>query len=170
MAELGWGIVCKIAQGKAEARRKKEVNNMEHLLVDTKPATEEAKMESPGYKEDKGKLRYDLLPPHALDELAKVYTYGANKYTDNNWRKGMKWGRVFGALMRHLWKFWAGEEKDKESGILHLSHALWGVVTLLEYCNDSLYSDFDDRIMGIGRDIAKDIAEDIFVDLKGGIL
>ncbi len=112
-----------------------------------KPATEADKKAAPGYKEDKGKLRYDLLPPYALDELAKVYTYGANKYTDNNWRKGMKWGRIYAALMRHLWKFWAGEDRDKESGILHLSHALWGVVTLLEYCdNGPRYYSFDDRI------------------------
>ncbi len=113
--------------------------------VNTKPDSEKDKITAPGYKEDKGKLRYDLLPPYALSELAKVYTYGADKYTDNNWRKGMKWGRIFGALMRHLWKFWAKRERDKESGILHLSHALWGVVTLLEYSNGNKYSMFDDR-------------------------
>jgi hypothetical protein len=131
----------------------KDVSDIEHHRTEIlqgevceKPATEADKRAAPGYKEDKGKMRYDLLPPYALNELAKVYTYGADKYTDNNWRKGMKWGRIFAALMRHLWKFWAGEAKDKESGILHLSHALWGVVTLLEYSENDKYYEFDDRI------------------------
>lgn len=32
--------------------------------------------------------RYDLLPMHAIERLAKVYEAGAKKYDANNWRKG----------------------------------------------------------------------------------
>jgi len=84
-------------------------------------------------KHDKGKLRYDLVPPDALNELAHVYTYGASKYTDRNWEKGMDYGRVFAAIQRHLWAFWSGEELDKESNLHHLAHAAWGCLTLLSY-------------------------------------
>lgn len=97
-----------------------------------------------GCKFDLGKSRYDLIPPNPLEELARVYTYGAKKYDDNNWRKGLKWGRVFGAIMRHLWRFWWGEDFDKESGLPHLSHAAWGCFTLLEYM--ITHKELDDRI------------------------
>lgn len=84
-----------------------------------------------GVKYDEGKNRYDLIPPDALDELAKVFTYGTIKYEDRNWEKGMGWGRLFGAAMRHLWAFWRGEDKDPESGLHHLAHATWNCLCLL---------------------------------------
>ena len=82
---------------------------------------------------DKDKLRYDLLPTHALASLAEVYTFGAVKYSDNNWRKGMAWGRCFASCLRHLFAWWRGEDIDKESGLPHLSHAAWNIITLMEY-------------------------------------
>ena len=42
-----------------------------------------------GTKNDGGKLRYDLIPPRALEALAYVYTIGAAKYSDRNWEKGI---------------------------------------------------------------------------------
>jgi len=94
-------------------------------------------------KYDSGKERFDLLPPGPLFELAKVYTYGAQKYGKRNWEEGMEWGRVFAAIQRHLWKFWNGEENDIESGLSHLAHAAWGCLALLEYINT--HPEMDDR-------------------------
>jgi Domain of unknown function (DUF5664) len=88
---------------------------------------------SQGVKYDKDKLRYDLIPPEALDELAKVLTFGAAKYADRNWEKGMNWGRVFGAAMRHMWAWWRGEAKDPETNYSHLSHAITCIAFLLTY-------------------------------------
>jgi hypothetical protein len=81
-----------------------------------------------GVKFDDGKTRYDLIPPEPLEILSKIYTIGASKYSENNWRKGIKWSRVFSAVMRHLWAFWRGEDYDKEevlpqSGLPHVMHA-----------------------------------------------
>lgn len=84
-------------------------------------------------KHDQGKLRYDLIPAYALEELARVYTIGANKYSDNNWRKGMNWGRVFRALMSHAWKWWRGESHDQDDGQHHLSSVAWCTFTLMEW-------------------------------------
>lgn len=86
-----------------------------------------------GVKYDGDKERFDLLPPGPLTELARVYTFGATKYADRNWEKGMRWGRVFAACMRHLWAWWRGEEVDKESGLSHLAHAAWNIFALMEY-------------------------------------
>lgn len=100
--------------------------------------------EATGRKDDNGKLRFDLLPVRPLEQIASIYTYGANKYDDNNWRGGISWGRVFGASMRHLWAFWRGEDNDPESGLSHLAHAAFGCLTLLEYMET--HRELDDRI------------------------
>lgn len=94
---------------------------------------EEGNMAEQGQKYDTGKLRYDLLPPKALEHLVKIYTDGSMKYAPRNWEKGMSWGRIFAAVMRHLWAFWAGETYDKDSGCLHVAHAAWGCLALVEY-------------------------------------
>ena len=100
---------------------------------------------SEGLKYDEDKLRFDLLPPKALELLAEVYTSGAKKYEDRNMEMGMSWGRVFGAAMRHLWAFWRGEDKDAESGLYHLAHAAWCCLTLLDYVSHKQFKKFDDR-------------------------
>lgn len=76
-----------------------------------------------GIKHDGGKLRYDLISPVSLEGLVQVLTFGATKYGDRNWEKGMSWGRVFGAAMRHLWKWWLRRGIDNETGLSHLAHA-----------------------------------------------
>lgn len=76
-----------------------------------------------GKKHDDGKLRYDLIPHEVEEELAKVLTFGARKYDDNNWQ-GVGFDRYLAALRRHLAADRRGELLDEESGFLHLSHAL----------------------------------------------
>jgi hypothetical protein len=82
----------------------------------------------------KDKIRHDLVAPWALNEIARVYTYGTQKYDDDNWWKGLKWKRdVFGCILRHIWKWFRGEVNDDESGLHHLAHAAWNCITLMEY-------------------------------------
>jgi len=97
----------------------------------------------PGKKYDYGKARYDLIPGDSLDQLVKVYTYGATKYADHNWRKGMSWSRCFGAMMRHSWRWFRGESLDKESGCHHLAMAAWYCMSLMWY--EKHHPDKDDR-------------------------
>lgn len=81
-----------------------------------------------------GKIRYDLIAPYSLEQLAKVYTYGTIKYDDDNWWKGLKWkAEVFGCITRHIWKWFRGEKNDDESGLHHLAHAAWNCFALMEY-------------------------------------
>lgn len=100
-------------------------------------------MKKGGVKFDQGKLRYDLIPHDALRQLVEIYTHGAKKYDDNNWRKGMKWGRIYGATQRHLTAFWEGEDIDPDSGLHHLAHAAWGCFALLNFIEE--HKEFDDR-------------------------
>jgi hypothetical protein len=96
-----------------------------------------------GRKDDTGKLRYDLLPPVPLAEVAKVYTIGAQKYADRNWEKGLQWGRVYAALQRHANVWWAGERNDPADGQHHLASVVWCALALMEY--ERTHPDLDDR-------------------------
>lgn len=85
-----------------------------------------------GIKYDDGKLRYDLIPPEVLEELAKIYTFGANKYGDDNWKSlSNPDSRFYAALIRHIQEFRKGIMFDEESTFHHLSHALWNISALL---------------------------------------
>ena len=84
-------------------------------------------------KFDTGKLRYSLVPPKAIKELAKVLTYGAKKYKPNNWQKVEDANRYVDALYRHLEAWRSGEKLDNESRLSHLSHALTNVAFLIHF-------------------------------------
>ena len=86
-----------------------------------------------GQKFDSDKLRYDLLPPELLEEVARVLAFGAEKYSARNWELGMQWSRPFGAMMRHMWAWWGGEDKDPETGYSHLAHAACCIAFLVAY-------------------------------------
>ena len=98
---------------------------------------------SEGTKFDGGKVRMDLLPPEFLFGTATILTFGANKYADRNWELGMDWSRTFGALMRHMWCWWAGKgpttksflfgSTDEETGHSHLWHAACCLAFLVTY-------------------------------------
>ena len=96
-----------------------------------------------GVKYDGGKPRFDLIPAVPLETLAKIYTMGAEKYADRNWEKGIQYSRIYAAVMRHLNKYWSGENLDPESDLPHLAHAAWGLLALLEF--DATHPELDDR-------------------------
>ena len=82
-------------------------------------------MEQIGHKDDDHKIRLDLIPPEVIMEIGKVLTFGAIKYAPNNWQQLPNFNRrYYAAALRHLMAWRMGEDFDKESGLLHLSHAL----------------------------------------------
>lgn len=97
-----------------------------------------------GIKHDYNKVRLELYPPEALLATAQVLTFGAKKYRDRNWEKGIHFSRVFGALMRHLWSWWRGEDLDPETGLNHLHHAGCCIAFLQTYVERGMEA-FDDR-------------------------
>lgn len=97
-----------------------------------------------GIKHDTDKVRLDLYPPEALFATSRILTFGAKKYADRNWEKGLKFSRVFGAAMRHLWSWWRGENTDPETGENHLHHAACCITFLQTYVERGMDS-FDDR-------------------------
>ncbi len=92
---------------------------------------------------NEGKIRYELIPAFALEQLALAYTYGAQKYSDDNWRKGFSWRKTIGSLLRHVYKWARGEKLDDESNCHHLAMAAWNAFTLLMFEKSSV--GIDDR-------------------------
>lgn len=100
-------------------------------------------MKEEGLRFNEGKLRVDLVPPSAITGIAEVLGFGAQKYAPNNWKKGMAWSKVSSSLQRHLLAFLEGEDRDKESGLLHIDHVLCNAAFLKEYYK--ICPQFDDR-------------------------
>ena len=84
-------------------------------------------------KFDYGKLQYSLIPQEVMKELAKVLTYGADKYGAENWKLCDNKSRYVDALYRHLEAWRGGELLDKESGLSHLSHAITNLAFLIYF-------------------------------------
>lgn len=77
-----------------------------------------------GRKQDNNKQRWDLLPLQPINEIVKVLTFGAKKYSDNNWQQvSNAKERYYAALMRHIVAWREGEWLDDESKLPHLAHA-----------------------------------------------
>jgi len=100
-----------------------------------------------GLRYDDGKLRYDLMPPDAIEEIVRVFTVGARKYAERNWENGMKWGKCAAALERHLAKWKKGASRDEEyPELYHMAMVAWNAIALLTY---ELRDVGENDIMGI---------------------
>ena len=75
-------------------------------------------------KNDDGKLLWHLLPTEALEEIIKVLQYGAEKYSEDNWRTRpyLTRNRIVNASKRHQAAIDKGELYDEETGLLHSAH------------------------------------------------
>jgi hypothetical protein len=93
----------------------------------TRPAfrTREEALEAMGVKGDDGKDRWDLLPWEQVRDVVKVLTFGAKKYSPDNWQKVPDGrNRYFSAAFRHILAAHGGEKLDPESGLSHWAHAV----------------------------------------------
>lgn len=90
----------------------------------------------PGAKLDAGKNRLGLVLggfSRALQEVGKVGTFGANKYTDNGWMAvpgGVD--RYTDAMFRHLLTESEGVTVDEQTGLLHAAHTAWNALARLD--------------------------------------
>ena len=93
-------------------------------------------------KNDAGKPQFDLLPLDLLSGVNSVLQHGANKYGVGNWKKqDFVMSRAYNALLRHMIAFWGGEDKDKETGLSHLDHAMCNLLFLKYHHKNTPASD-----------------------------
>lgn len=83
-----------------------------------------------GGQKGKKKQRFSLIPQDWLWALAEHYGKGAEKYDDNNWRKGYAWSLSVDAHHRHVSQWLQGHDDDVETGTSHLVAAAWHLVAL----------------------------------------
>jgi hypothetical protein len=98
------------------------------------------------------------FPGRALASTAAVLTFGAKKYKPGNWAKGMPWSVCFTCTMSHLLKAFQGEEKDEESGLPHLAHAMCNMLFLLAYRDH--YPEGDDRMVEFRPIVTAELVHD----------
>lgn len=106
----------------------------------------------PGSKLDNGKIRAALVIggfASALTEVAKVGTFGADKYTDNGWTSVPDaLNRYDDAKVRHMLQEASGDLYDSDSGLLHAAHEAWNALAKLHFL--LLEVDSHDDHIGIG--------------------
>ena len=79
------------------------------------------------------KLPLHLFPMTAVIYGAIALLDGALKYGRSNWRKaGVRASIYNDACMRHLTRWFEGEDLDPDSGIPHLAHAIACITILID--------------------------------------
>lgn len=111
-----------------------------------------------GVKEE----RFDLIPPEALAELARIYAMGSRKYKDHNYRLGYDWSKSYASLQRHANQWWSGEDTDEESGLSHIMHAAWHCFALYMFLLE--HPEFDDRLSTVRKQSKAELPEELKVD------
>lgn len=99
-----------------------------------------------GGRFDQEKIKFELLEPYAIQQVAKVFTFGAQKYAANNWIENpMNISRLLGSLHRHINAFEQGEDVDPETGLSHMAHAAWNALAVVSYMKYHPHK--DDRVV-----------------------
>jgi hypothetical protein len=98
---------------------------------------------SGGNKFDSEKVKYSLIDPYFLEDLARVMGFGASKYGDYNWTKGIEVTRILNSLRRHTAAMEMGEDIDPESGVLHAAHVAANAMFLHYFLRNN--PELDDR-------------------------
>lgn len=117
-----------------------EVKKCEDEDEDEDDFEEDEGAEDTGLRYNKGKPMMELIEPGFMEEVAKILTFGAEKYEIDNWKKFDKIKRfqAYGSLMRHLEAHRKGEKTDPESGCSHLCHIVTNAMFLWWFDNNPI--------------------------------
>jgi hypothetical protein len=69
-----------------------------------------------------GKLKWSLVDFESLEDMVRVLEFGAEKYSVDNWKKGLPTKEIVESMLRHTFAYLNGEDLDPESGLPHLGH------------------------------------------------
>jgi addiction module HigA family antidote len=92
-----------------------------------------------------GKGRFDLLPPGAIQRLARHFEKGATKYGDRNWELGINLSRYLDSALRHTFSYMAGKNDED-----HLVAAAWNLLAALETEHRALEEQLPRELVDIG--------------------
>lgn len=88
-------------------------------------------------------VRYDLISPIALEEIARTCKEGADRYGDHNWLAGMPVSDLLNHALRHIYMFLSGDRSEP-----HLPHAAWGLMAAIH--SDKQWPHLNGNLLGEG--------------------
>ena len=94
-----------------------------------------------------GKRQWSLVDFKSLESMVEVLEHGCIKYSPHNWKKGMPVSEVSESLLRHMFAFLSGQDKDIDSNCDHLGHIMANAMFLSYIMREK--SHYDDRIREI---------------------
>lgn len=98
-------------------------------------------------RHNKGKIQVREVDPQFILGIGEVLTKSRERYDEGNWMKETKFSTPYESAMRHLMKFWSGEEIDDGpdgSGKSHLLHAATNLMFLYYHTRSGV--GIDDRL------------------------
>ena len=114
-----------------------EVEYIEYLELCKKLEIPKNPEKELGKKENKGKIRPNLLPITELKEVIRVFEYGVEKYSKDNWKHVKDPINEYNnALSRHLLDYLEGENKASDSNLPHLAHICANALILMWFENN----------------------------------
>jgi hypothetical protein len=88
------------------------------------------------------KVSFSTVPSTVIAEIAVGMTEGARKYARHNWRvAGVRGSIYYDATLRHLFKWWEGEDVDADSGLSHITKAITSLVVLRDAMINDKFTD-----------------------------
>jgi hypothetical protein len=92
-----------------------------------------------------GKPRMWLLPWHGLFEVGRIAEMGGRKYAPLDYMSGQSFSTLLTSGMNHMIEVMRDPlARDEESGHLHLGHAAWNILALLDAIERDDYERLDD--------------------------
>lgn len=77
------------------------------------------------------KPKWSIIDFPSIEPLVKALEYGANKYSRDNWKKGLDEDEIIDSTLRHLIKLNQKEDIDEESGVMHEGHIMANMMFLV---------------------------------------
>lgn len=69
---------------------------------------------------------WSMIPDIMINRLGGLFWRGAQKYSRDNWKKGMNLARTFSSMFRHMVYWWAGDTSED-----HLAAVIWNATVLM---------------------------------------
>lgn len=101
-------------------------------MTDNKPVEVNTISESkPGFALREGsKIRYDLIPPEFISELALLMTIGSIKYVPRNCEVGFDMDELIRAIYSHTTALQSGQIVDPETNVYHSTCIAWNALMI----------------------------------------
>lgn len=97
-------------------------------------------------RHNEGKLKWSLVHFDSFHPMVRVLEFGAEKYSIDNWKKGLYTKEICESMLRHIFAYLNGEDIDGDSKLSHVGH-IQANAMFLGYMDMNM-PEFDNRDIG----------------------